>query len=38
LEEDFTAWGANLTFPIAGGGVIRWFDKTKDAFVDPQIA
>jgi hypothetical protein len=36
-ENDFTAWGSPLTFPINGGGTVRWFDKTLDAFVSPQI-
>lgn len=36
-ENDFTAWGSPLTFPIPGGGTVRWFDKTLDAFVSPQI-
>lgn len=36
-EEDFTAWGSPVTFPLTGGGVVRWFDKTLDAFVSPQI-
>ena len=34
---DFNAWGAPLTFPIAGGGGVRFFDKTLDAFVTPQL-
>jgi hypothetical protein len=30
---DFNAWGAPLTFPLTGGGVVRFFDKTLNGFV-----
>jgi hypothetical protein len=33
---DFNAWGAPNTFPIGGGGAVRFFNQTTDGFDNVQ--